>query len=247
MIDALQASASCSADETSWATSGLKRWLWMGQTGSVVVMMIRPDRSQQSATALLGAYQGVVLCDRYCGYNHLPQRAACWEHLKRDFIKISERPGRVATRVGAKLADAARQICKRYRDYLIHGDIERLAADIDPLEALVCELLVELAEHGDDKSAKLADDLLIKYWHSLWRFIETPGIEPTNNASERLLRHPVILRHITAGSRSDHGERTAERMLSILATCKRQGRSFRQYLAEAFAAQTRGDPIPLLT
>jgi transposase len=247
MIDALQASAVCSADETSWACSGMKRWLWMGQTGSVVVMMIRPDRSQGSATALLGAYEGVVLCDRYSGYNHLPQRAACWEHLKRDLIKVSERKHPVAKRVGTKLADCARQICVRYREYTTHLDTERLAADIEPLEALVCELLVELAEHGDDKSARLADDLLLKYWHSLWRFIDTPGIEPTNNISERLLRHPVILRHITAGSRSDRGERTTERMLSILATCQRQGRSFRLYLAEAFTAHTRGDPIPLLT
>lgn len=247
MIDALQASQTCSADETSWACAGVKKWLWMGQTGSVVVMMIRADRSQASATALLGAYEGVVLCDRYSGYNHLPHRAACWEHLKRDFIKVSERTGRVAKRVGAELADHARLICKRYRDYKTHGSIQQLAADIDPIEAHVCELLVELASRGDEKSARLADDLLLKYWHSLWRFIDTDGIEPTNNVSERLLRHPVILRHITGGSESDRGERTTERLLSIYATCKRQGRSFRTYLADALTATTRGDPIPLLT
>lgn len=224
-----------------------ERWLWMGQTASVVVMMITPDRSQKSATALLGAYEGVVLCDRYAGYNHLAERAACWEHLKRDFIKVSERPGRVAKRCGQRLADAAREICARYRDYQAHQDLQRLTRDIDAIQTRVCELLVELAERGDDKSANLADDLLIKYWHSLWRFTDTDGIEPTNNISERILRHPVILRHITAGSRSDRGERTAERMLSILATCQRTSRSFRQYLAEAFTAHTRGDPIPLLT
>ncbi len=92
---------------------------------------------------------------------------------------------------------------------------------VDPLETRVAELLFELAEHGDDKSANLADDLLVKYWHSLWRFIDTDGIDPTNNISERLL--------------------------SILATCQRQHRSFRHYLAESLTAATRGNPIPLLT
>ena len=175
-----------------------------------------------------------------CRYRHK-------EHLKRDFIKVSERSNRVAKRTGTQLADAARQICKRYTDYQSHGDVERLATAIGTLETRVSELLIELAQHGDDKSAQLADNLLVKYWHSLWRFVDTDGIDPTNNISERLLRHPVILRHITAGNRSDRGERTAERLLSILATCQRQHRSYRRYLSTALTAATRGDPIPLLT
>jgi len=247
LVDAVQASSACCADETSWALNGERRWLWMAATRTTVVMMIRPDRSQESATALLGAYQGVVLCDRYAGYNHLDERAACWAHLKRDFLKVAGRTNRHAKRIGTQLADIASEICARYRDFNEHASRERLATDITPLHDRVVELLIELAEHGDDKSATLADTLLTSSFDSLWRFIDTDGIEPTNNRAERLVRHPVMLRKLTCGSRSTSGEATTATLLSILATCRLQAQSFTDYVAEALAAATRGDPIHTLT
>lgn len=248
LVDALQASTACCADETSWALNGQRRWLWMGATDRVVVMMIRPDRSQASAAALLGAYEGVVQCDRYAGYNLITERAACWAHLKRDFTKVAERSNRHAKRAGAKLADLASEICARYRDFNEHADRERLNDDITPIHDQIVESLIELAQRGDAKSAKLADTLLTdRTFETLWRFIDTDGIEPTNNRAERLIRHPVMLRKLTCGSRSTRGEATTSRLLSVAATCKLHGRSFTDYVGEALTAATRGDPIPTLT
>lgn len=248
LVDAVQASQACCADETSWAINGQRRWLWMAATQTTVVMMIRPDRSQASATALLGAYQGVVLCDRYAGYNHLAERAACWAHLKRDFVKVSERTNRHAKRLGRQLATLAGKICTAYRDFNEHASREQLATDITPIHDRVVQLLIQLAEHGDAKSAKLADTLLTDgTFENLWRFVYTDGIEPTNNRAERLIRHPVMLRKLSCGSRTERGETTTATLLSILATCQLHTRSFADYVAEALAAATRGDPIPTLT
>lgn len=248
LLDAVQASQACCADETSWAMNGQRRWLWMAATQTTVVMMIRPDRSQASATALLGAYQGVVLCDRYAGYNHLAERAACWAHLKRDFTKVAERSNRHAKRIGRQLATLASKICAAYRDFNEHASREQLATDVTPFHDQVVELLIQLAEHGDAKSAKLADTLLTDgTFENLWRFVDTDGIEPTNNRAERLIHHPVILRKLTCGSRTERGETTTATLLSILATCQLHTRSFADYVAEALVAATRGDPIPTLT
>jgi hypothetical protein len=57
----------------------------------------------------------------------------------------------------------------------------------------------------------------------------------------------VIHRKLSHGTRSDNGERFAERALSAAATCRQQGRSLFEYLAELITAHTRGDPLPTLT
>jgi hypothetical protein len=74
-----------------------------------------------------------------------------------------------------------------------------------------------------------------------------PGVEPTNNPAERALRGPVIHRKLSHGTRSDDGERFAQRALSAAATCRQQHRSLFDYLSELLAAHTRRDPLPALT
>jgi transposase len=72
------------------------------------------------------------------------------------------------------------------------------------------------------------------------------GVEPTNNPAERALRSPVIHRKLSHGTRSDTGERFAERALSAAATCRRQHRALFTYLIELLTAHNRGDPFPEL-
>ena len=52
-----------------------------------------------------------------------------------------------------------------------------------------------------------------------FRFITTPGVDPTNNLAERAIRFVVIDRHITQGTRSEKGRRWCERIWTVLATC----------------------------
>jgi hypothetical protein len=48
------------------------------------------------------------------------------------------------------------------------------------------------------------------------------------------------------GSRSQGGERTIERLLSVDQTCRLQRRSLYACLAAALTAKSRGDPVPTL-
>lgn len=63
---------------------------------------------------------------------------------------------------------------------------------------------------------------------------------------ERAEAEAIIHRKLSHGTRSDQGERFAERALSAAATCRQQQRSLFEYLAQLFAANTRGDPLPTL-
>ncbi len=63
---------------------------------------------------------------------------------------------------------------------------------------------------------------------------------------ERALRHAVIWRRISGGTDSVHGSRFVERMLTVVATCRQQGRNVLDYLASCFEADRRGQAIPSL-
>jgi hypothetical protein len=57
---------------------------------------------------------------------------------------------------------------------------------------------------------------------------------------------PFIYRKLSPGSRSQDGERTIERLLSVDQTYRLQCRSLYAYLADVLAAKARGDPVPAL-
>jgi len=57
---------------------------------------------------------------------------------------------------------------------------------------------------------------------NLFRFVGNPEIESTNNLAERGLRHAVVIRKISNGSRSEDGAETTARLLSVLQTMKLQ-------------------------
>ena len=80
----------------------------------------------------------------------------------------------------------------------------------------------------------------------MWNFVWFPGVEPTNNAAERALRHAVIWRRISGGTASESGSRFVERMLTVVATCRQQGRNVLEYLTSCFEADRRGQVIPSL-
>jgi len=72
------------------------------------------------------------------------------------------------------------------------------------------------------------------------------GVEPTNNVSERALRPVVLWRKCSFGSDSEVGSRFAERLLTVVATCRQQGRLLLEFLVAASEAVLRGSPAPSL-
>jgi transposase len=72
------------------------------------------------------------------------------------------------------------------------------------------------------------------------------GIEPTNNAAERALRHAVLWRKSSGGTASGWGSRFVERVLSVAATCRQQGRDVLGFLTDCFRSQVHGRRPPSL-
>src|SRR3954468_15779934 len=75
---------------------------------------------------------------------------------------------------------------------------------------------------ASEKTAATCRNLLEGEEH-LWTFLRVRGIEPTNNAAERALRHAVLWRKSSGGTASEWGSRFVERVLSVAATCRQAG------------------------
>ncbi len=101
------------------------------------------------------------------------------------------------------------------------------------------------AESEDGKARSLARDLE-RLWPALWLFASVEAVEPTNNAEERAVRGPVLWRRTSFGSASGKGLRFAERVLTVVATCRQQERSLLDYLTQARVAHRSTQPIPRL-
>ena len=71
---------------------------------------------------------------------------------------------------------------------------------------------------------------------SLWTFPSREGVEPTNTAAERAVRHAVCWRKTGYGTDSERGSRFVERMLSVVASCRSQGRDVMEFLIQAITA-----------
>ena len=72
----------------------------------------------------------------------------------------------------------------------------------------------------------------------LFTFLRRPGVPPTNNLAEQALRHLVIFRKISFGTRSDSGLKTHSILPSLVQTARRQDVLPREFLQTLLTADT---------
>jgi transposase len=68
----------------------------------------------------------------------------------------------------------------------------------------------------------------------------------TNNEAELALRHWVITRRITYGTRTAQGSRAFALTISVIETCRKRNVSPWPYLAEVIRRRRKGEPAPPL-
>jgi len=233
-------------DETSWREARQKAWLWVAATSLVTVFHIAATRCGKVAGQLLGsAYRRVVTSDRGKAYNGFRRRQFCWSHLRRDFQAMIDRQNS-GEAVGKRLLDLSDRMFAwwhRVRDGTLNRSSFRVY--ISGLRAEVRKALARGAACGCPQAAATCRDLLA-HEPKLWAFVWHEGVEPTNNAAERALRHAVLWRKGSGGTDSQRGSRFAERILSVRETCRQQGRGLLSYLVECCQAHLEGKAAPSL-
>lgn len=244
---AVQQTAYCNIDETSWKEAGKRRWLWTMVTAVATLFVVLTSRNGPGLRHLLGTnYAGIVGSDRHRPYLALPpeRHQLCWSHLLRNFQALVDRGGSVAM-WGADLLALSRVMFRLWHLFR-EGTIERvtLQAAMAPLQAAFHALLVAGSQRAGAPEGMCWE--LLTHEAALWTFVREEHVEPTNNVAEQALRPAVLWRKGCFGAHSAEGNRFVERMLTVSATCRKQNRHLLTFVTEAIDAYWAGQPAPNL-
>jgi transposase len=233
-------------DETAWRESNKPMYLWAVVTRWATLFRITRGRTAFVAQKLLGkSYAGVATCDRLKSYWWIKRLQWCWAHLRRDFQAMIDR-GNSGKAIGECLLEASNQIFHQWHQ-VVEGKLSRtqMQQAIKPVRAAVRRALQGGKKCGCSKTAGTCKELLgHQGW--LWTFVDVAGVEPTNNEAERAERQGVLLRKTSGGTESEQGSRFVERMLTVVETCRRQGKSVLDYLSACILCWRQDQATPTL-
>jgi transposase len=236
------------ADETGHKNNGEPWWTWCFRAQLYTLYRIDAHRSADVLMDILGKeFQGVLGCDYFSAYRRYLRECGvlvqfCLAHLIRDVKFLTTLPDERDRHYGEQLQLVLRELFAVFhqREQLDEGAWQmQLQAARD--RVLAVGLAGPATQHGQTLVKRFRD-----HGAAYFRFVTTPGVEPTNNLAEQAIRFVVIDRHITQGTRSEKGRRFCERMWTVIATCVQQGRSVYGFLRAAVGSWLAGEPSPSL-
>jgi len=217
ILDNIRESDIVYGDETSAPVNGENQWNWAFSTPTNVLFAIRDSRGTDVPREILGdEFDGAMVNDGWKPYgeyadDHNLQMGRCWSHILREADSLAEKIPQaksIADNLHKIFNDLVANIeknpSKSVRKRLYANGLRRLR-----------RLTKKRFRRHDTKEFMKK---LERARHDLMTFVLVPGMEPTNNRSERNLREQVIQRKISRTFRSQKGIRINEIEMSVFAT-----------------------------
>jgi transposase len=263
LIAAIPHEQQLGSDETSIKDNGKKHWIWCITAATFSVFHIAQTRSREVLEKLVGEeFSGYLNFDYFsanCSFawNFWIKAQYCWAHLIRDIRFLEKHPDQETRAWAGQLLDRSRRLFSAWhrreemtaegfhRSMLTHRDrfLELVRQPPSTKEAKNLAARFAVVEYATEGSSAVESyDLSQDYF----RFMFAAGVEPTNNHSEQQIRHCVIDRKITQGTRGEAGQRYHERMWTAIATCKKQRRNFFSFLQDSITAKLQNHTPPSL-
>ena len=198
-------------DETSWRINGKNNWLWLFINNEIALYIVDRKRSSKVPIKILGNQEGkTAITDRHSAYNELVKisgckQQICWAHLLRNSKDLAEH------------YREAKYIHKRMK--YIYGKAKNGGRKEKLLHWIN---LIASRTYRSTEVFKFVKSICRNHRENLFRFIDNPEISSTNNLAERGLRHSVVIRKISNGSRSEDGAEITSRLLSVMQSMKLQ-------------------------
>jgi len=236
------------ADETTWRTEGQNGYAWLFATETLSIFQFRKSRSASVPQAVFGekTLPGVLVVDRYAGYNKAPCAIQyCYAHLLREvedlgkeFPDSREVQGFVATFIPLlTLAMGLRN------QRLSPAQFQRKATQV---QSQIRAAVESPAQH---LGIRRIQDIFRENDPRLYHWAEDRNVPAENNLAERDLRPTVIARKVSFGSQSDAGAHTRGILMTVLGTLKKRGVDVATHLKQVLdelAKDIHQDPFPLL-
>jgi transposase len=238
LIEDVRAAEIVHLDETPWYQRGVLLWMWVAVTATTIVYRIGSRRKEELAALIGDAFLGWLVTDGYGAYRDHPRRQRCLAHLIRKALALAEGYYGAGSGFGRDLVRDLRRLIERVHD----------GADADALKRLTngikwnCQCnRYEIEKKVRDLAGEILND-----WGAVIAFVTDPNLPPTNNDAERALRHAVIARRISFGTRTDEGSRFYAAGLSVIDTCRRRGADPWTYACTLIAAARANLNPPLI-
>ncbi len=200
-------------DSTSWRVNGKNYFAWVFIVAGVVLYKIRKRNNSRVPLSVFGTKQkGMTLViDRHSALRALAEKAGfflqlCWSHILEDSKDLAKNFGAEGKYVHRKL----KEIYEMALCFEGKGEQEH----VDALKAEIFALTLRHYKHSTVR--KFTHNLWKRDIDSLFHFVTDPDVDPTNNISERELRHLVIIKKISNGSRSARGAHATAMLLSVI-------------------------------
>jgi len=235
ILNEVRQSEVINGDETGWRENGRNGYLWGFFTPTARYYHYDASRAGAVALAVLSpSFKQTLVTDFYAAYNGLRCRhQRCWPHLLRDLRKVKEaHPDNreIASWVGSikELYEEAIAYQQKCRSALAeklralgYNRLQRRAMrrQFESRLGLIAAPFLDQKGPGADPRATLAERME-KFATELFVFIEYPDVPADNNRAERGLRHPVVSRKISGGTRSEKGSITFTTLATLFGTWK---------------------------
>ncbi len=218
-------------DETTWNIQEYAghcyAWIKTGTTNANVLFRLTISRGGQHAKELLGNYTGVRITDGYSVYTKLPgKHQLCWAHLirkARDLARLTSLPQDKQLHCQKWYGQLCEvyQAMVEYRGQPFNQQLRQRQAK--RLLEQVCKLCQP--HILDPHKLKNLKQHMLDFEHALFTCLTVDGIPPDNNRAERDLRPLVIKRKKSFGSKTEHGAKALEVILSVVWSTWRQDRN----------------------
>ena len=227
MLERVRGSPVVHADETGWRQDGVNGYVWTFSTPTDRYF-VRRGRGKAVVDEVLGeSFGGVLVSDFYAAYNHYPGlKQRCWVHLLRDIHDlVALYPDDTGL---AQWAEAVRQLYDKAKSVAAAGVpvASGLHRSVSPAQLKLEEQLLALCSpfSNDDTAsqAKLCRRIE-RFIKELFVFVSHPDVPSENNAAERSLRHLVVSRKISGGTRSQQGTDSKMTLASLFGAWRIRG------------------------
>ena len=223
-------------DETGWKVqkdeglnNGKYAWVATGTENNDTVFSLGKNRGHGNIDNVGRAVVGIS--DDYGAYaNAFDSHQLCWAHPLRKLRDMTE---------SKEFSDRKKkQIINTYQQFsqLYHSIQKKIGDDLSPyLKKKFQHVFIRISESNNRDPAPLSKlkESLRKNKKKYFTFLNHPGIPIDNNKAERALRHLVIKRKISFGSKTQRGAETTSILASVILSLKWNDSQnwFKTYLA----------------
>ena len=219
VLECIRSSPVVHADETGWRENGVNGCVWTFSTPTERYFLRRGRGREVVDEALGESFGGILVSDFYVAYNHYPGlKQRCWAHLLRDIHKLKALYPEDAGLV--RWANGVHRLYAKAVGWAAAGSHSpRGQLALEKRLLALCRPFLEdpLAVQG-----KLCRRIE-RHIKELFVFVSHPVAPPDNNAAERSLRHLVISRKISGGTRSEPGSDSKMTLASLFGTWRARG------------------------